>query len=49
MVTGRAEGTGLGLSIAQAIINQHGGLIECSSRPKQTIFTIYLPVEREHA
>jgi two-component system nitrogen regulation sensor histidine kinase GlnL len=49
MVTGRAEGTGLGLSIAQAIVNQHGGLIECSSRPKQTIFTIYLPVEREHA
>jgi two-component system, NtrC family, nitrogen regulation sensor histidine kinase GlnL len=49
MVTGRAEGTGLGLSIAQTIVNQHGGLIECSSRPKQTIFTIYLPLEREHA
>jgi len=45
MVTGRAEGTGLGLSIAQSMINQHGGLIECSSRPGETIFTIYLPLE----
>ena len=45
MVTGRAEGTGLGLSIAQSLINQHGGLIECNSRPGKTVFTIYLPLE----
>ena len=45
MITGRAEGTGLGLSIAQDIIHQHGGLIECVSRPLQTIFRIYLPLE----
>lgn len=45
MVTGRADGVGLGLSIAQAIANQHGGLIECSSRPGRTVFTIYLPLE----
>jgi len=45
MVTGRADGTGLGLSIAQSLINQHGGLIECSSRPGNTIFTIYLPLD----
>ena len=45
MVTGRAEGTGLGLSIAQSMINQHGGLIECRSRPGETVFTIYLPLE----
>ena len=48
MVTGRAEGTGLGLSIAQVIIHQHAGLIECSSRPGQTIFKIYLPLENGH-
>lgn len=46
MVTGRADGTGLGLPIAQALINQHGGLIECSSRPGETIFTILLPLEK---
>lgn len=45
MVTGRAEGTGLGLSIAQALIRQHGGLIECHSEPGETVFTIYLPLE----
>ncbi|TAM43644.1 MAG: nitrogen regulation protein NR(II) [Gammaproteobacteria bacterium] len=45
MVTGRADGTGLGLSIAQDIINRHGGLIEFSSRPRHTLFTIYLPLD----
>jgi len=45
MITGRAEGTGLGLSIAQALINQHSGLIECNSEPGNTVFSIYLPME----
>ncbi len=49
MVTGRPEGTGLGLSIAQAIIHQHGGLIQARSRPQCTVFTIYLPLEHGHA
>lgn len=45
MITGRAEGTGLGLSIAQSLVQQHGGLIECESRPGRTVFTIFLPLE----
>jgi two-component system, NtrC family, nitrogen regulation sensor histidine kinase GlnL len=45
MVTGRADGTGLGLSIAQSLINQHGGLIQCTSRPGKTKFTLYLPLD----
>ncbi|MFZ2313417.1 MAG: nitrogen regulation protein NR(II) [Methylobacter sp.] len=45
MITGRADGTGLGLSIAQALINQHNGLIECNSEPGNTVFSIFLPVE----
>lgn len=45
MVTGRADGSGLGLAIAQDIITQHGGLIECDSRPGRTVFTLYLPLE----
>ena len=48
MVTGRAEGTGLGLSVAQSLINQHGGLIECSSEPGHTVFSIFLPLEIGH-
>jgi two-component system nitrogen regulation sensor histidine kinase GlnL len=44
LVTGRHAGTGLGLSIAQSLVNQHGGLIECESRPGHTVFSILLPV-----
>ncbi len=45
MVTGRANGTGLGLSIAQSLVNQHNGLVECTSRPGHTVFTLLLPLE----
>ncbi|MDQ2694391.1 MAG: nitrogen regulation protein NR(II), partial [Pseudomonadota bacterium] len=49
MITGRADGTGLGLSIAQNLVNQHGGLIECTSRPGETTFTLLLPLEKADA
>jgi two-component system nitrogen regulation sensor histidine kinase GlnL len=49
MVSGRADGTGLGLAIAQSIINQHKGLIECASEPGCTVFTLYIPLEINHA
>jgi two-component system nitrogen regulation sensor histidine kinase GlnL len=45
MVTGRAEGTGLGLSLAQSMINQHQGIIEFTSAPGSTMFTVFLPLE----
>ncbi|MFC1773645.1 nitrogen regulation protein NR(II) [Pseudomonadota bacterium] len=45
MVTGRAEGTGLGLSIAQSLVNQHNGIIEFTSEPGNTVFTLFLPLE----
>ncbi|APZ41923.1 nitrogen regulation protein NR(II) [Acidihalobacter ferrooxydans] len=45
MVSGHADGTGLGLAISQSLVTQHGGLIECQSRPGHTIFTLLLPVE----
>ncbi|MGH8529941.1 MAG: nitrogen regulation protein NR(II) [Nevskiales bacterium] len=44
MITTRPQGTGLGLSIAQSLVHAHGGLIECSSQPGETIFSIYLPL-----
>ncbi len=49
MVTGRADGTGLGLSIAQSIVQRHGGLLEYDSEPGQTCFTLYLPMDNDHA
>ena len=45
MVSGRPEGTGLGLSIAQSLIQQHGGLIHCTSDAGETVMTILLPLE----
>jgi len=47
MITGRSDGTGLGLSIAQALISRHQGLIECHSRPGETVFTILLPLDEK--
>lgn len=48
MVSGHPGGSGLGLPIAQELINQHGGLIECDSRPGDTNFFVYLPLESDH-
>ncbi len=45
LVTGRSEGTGLGLSIAQSLVDQHNGLIEYSSVPGDTTFSLIIPVE----
>jgi two-component system nitrogen regulation sensor histidine kinase GlnL len=44
MVTSRAGGTGLGLSIAQTNVQRHGGIIEVSSKPGYTVFSILLPL-----
>ena len=38
------EGTGIGLDMASRIINRHEGLINVSSQPGETIFTIKLPI-----
>jgi len=46
MITGHAEGTGLGLSIAQTLAQQHNGLIEFTSKPGKTIFTLLLPLNK---
>ena len=48
MITGRSDGTGLGLSIAQALISRHQGLIECTSQPGETVFTVLLPLDGKH-
>jgi two-component system nitrogen regulation sensor histidine kinase GlnL len=45
LITTRSDGTGLGLSIAQSLISRHQGLIECSSKPGKTVFSILLPLD----
>lgn len=48
MISGSSSGSGLGLSIAQSLIGRHRGLIEFSSEPGDTTFTIYIPLENEN-
>jgi two-component system nitrogen regulation sensor histidine kinase GlnL len=43
-VTTKASGSGLGLALVAKIIGDHGGVIECESLPRKTLFRILLPV-----
>ena len=47
MVTGRADGVGFGLPIAQSLTNQNGGILECTSQPGETVFSLILPLSHE--
>ena len=44
-VTTKRTGTGLGLALVAKIISDHGGIIECDSEPKRTIFRVLLPLQ----
>ena len=43
-VTSKPQGSGLGLALVAKIISDHGGVIECDSKPKHTEFRVLLPV-----
>jgi two-component system nitrogen regulation sensor histidine kinase GlnL len=49
MISGRPDGSGLGLAITQAIIGQNHGVIECTSRPGATCFSVFLPFDNDSA
>ena len=46
-VTTKAQGTGLGLALVAKIVGDHGGVVECESRPKRTTFRVMLPLHEE--
>ncbi len=43
-VTTKPTGSGLGLALVAKIIGDHGGIIECESQPRRTVFRILMPV-----
>ncbi|MGN8049890.1 sensor histidine kinase [Curtobacterium sp. 22159] len=44
-----AGSTGLGLAIVDAVVQAHGGSVEVTSEPGDTVFTVHLPTEQAHA
>jgi two-component system nitrogen regulation sensor histidine kinase GlnL len=47
-VTTKPSGTGLGLALAAKIIGDHGGIIECESQPRRTVFRVLMPMFTGH-
>ncbi|HZT27479.1 MAG TPA: nitrogen regulation protein NR(II) [Pseudolabrys sp.] len=43
-VTTKRTGSGLGLALAAKIIGDHGGIIECESQPRRTVFRVLMQI-----
>jgi two-component system nitrogen regulation sensor histidine kinase GlnL len=43
-VTTKVSGSGLGLALVSKIIGDHGGIIECESQPRRTVFRVLMPI-----
>jgi two-component system, NtrC family, nitrogen regulation sensor histidine kinase GlnL len=43
-VTTKPAGSGLGLALVAKIIGDHGGIVECESQSRQTVFRVLMPI-----
>ena len=43
-VTTKPTGSGLGLALVAKIVGDHGGIIECESQPRRTLFRVLFPI-----
>lgn len=43
-VTTKASGTGLGLALVSKMVGDHGGIVECESLPRRTMFRVMMPM-----
>jgi two-component system, NtrC family, nitrogen regulation sensor histidine kinase GlnL len=44
-VTTKSSGNGLGLALVAKVVGEHGGIVECDSVPKRTVFRLLLPLQ----
>ena len=46
-ITTKTNGSGLGLALVAKIIGAHGGIVECDSQNRRTVFRVLMPMHKE--